>query len=84
MEVCIDDLVVKSKRNEDLILDLVQTFQNLRKYKIMLNPTKCVFGVEAGKILGFMVSYRGIEANPKKVKAIIDMKCKNSSGQWSP
>ena len=74
MEVCIDDLVVKSKRKEDLIPDLVQTFQNLRKYKIMLNPMKCVFGIEAGKILGFMVSYRGIEANTKKVKAIIDMK----------
>ena len=60
----VDDIVVKSWEEETLIDDLQETFDNLRVYKMMLNLTKCVFGVPAGKILGFMVSNRGIEANP--------------------
>ena len=47
-----------------MIDDLKETLDNLRVYKMMLNPTKCVFGVPAGKLLGFLVSSRGIEANP--------------------
>ncbi len=62
--------MVKSREKETLISDLKETFDNLRVYKMMLNPDKCVFGVLAGKLLGFLVSNRGIEANPKKIKAI--------------
>jgi hypothetical protein len=63
-------MVVKSKKRGDLLDDLKETFNNLRKYKIMLNPKKCVFGVSSGKLLGYMVSSRGIDANPTKVEAI--------------
>jgi hypothetical protein len=69
VEAYIDDVVVKSKKRRDLFDDLKQTFNNLRKYKIMLNPKKCVFGVSSGKLLGYMVSARGINTNPKKVEA---------------
>ena len=65
--------MVKSKEKETLIDDLKETFDNLRVYKMMLNPTKCVFGVPAGKLLGFLVSNRGIEANPEKIKAITSL-----------
>ena len=56
-----------------MIDDLKETFDNLWVYKMMLNPTKCVFGVPACKILGFLVSERGIEANPEKIKAITSL-----------
>ena len=62
-----DDVVVKSRHVESLVDDLRLTFHNLRKYDIKLNPEKCVFGVPAGKLLGFIVSGRGIEANPAKI-----------------
>jgi len=68
-----DDIVVKSRKKEILIDDLRETFDNLRVYKMMLNPTKCVFGVPAGKFLGFLVSERGIEANSEKIKAITSL-----------
>ena len=53
--------------------DLRETFDTLRSYNIKLNPGKCAFGVTAGKFLGFMVLQRGIEANPDKIRAIIEM-----------
>ena len=59
-----DDIVVKSKDKATLIQDLDETFANLRKINLKLNPEKCVFGVPSGKLLGFFVSQRGIEANP--------------------
>jgi hypothetical protein len=69
----IDDIAVMSRKGNDLISDLQETFDNLRKYKMMLNPTKCVFGVPAGKLLGFIISHRGIEVNPEKIKAILNI-----------
>ena len=54
--------------------DLQETFDTLRRYNMKLNPSKCAFGVASRKFLGFMVSHRGIEANPKKIKSILDMK----------
>ena len=65
-----DDTVVKTKDRSTLIQDLEETFANLRKINLKLNPEKCVFGVPSGKLLGFFVSHRGIEANPDKIKAI--------------
>jgi hypothetical protein len=72
IEAYIDDIVVKSKKCGDLLdnLDLKEMFNNLCKYMMMLNPKKCVFSVSSGKLLGYMVSSRGINANPKKVEAI--------------
>ena len=65
-----DDIVVKTKDKATLVQDLEETFANLRKINLKLNPEKCVFGVLFGKLLGFFVSQRGIEANPDKIKAI--------------
>ena len=65
-----DDIVVKSKNRATLIQDLDETFANLRKINLKLNPEKCVFGVPSGKLLGFFISQREIEANPDKIKAI--------------
>src|SRR3954464_16078254 len=70
MEAYMDDIVVKTKDRATLISDLQETFANLRKINLKLNPEKCVFGVPFGKPLGFFVSQRGIEANPDKIKAI--------------
>ena len=69
----VDDIVVKSRKKETLLADLKETFENLQVYKMMLNLAKCVFGVPAGKLLGFLVSNRGIEANPEKIKAITSL-----------
>ena len=69
-----DDMLVKSRREEDLLKDLKETFDTLRSYNMKLNPRKCTFGVTTGKFLGFMVSQRGIEANPDKIRAIMEMK----------
>jgi hypothetical protein len=70
VEAYIDDIVVKLEKHEDLLDDLKETFDNLRKSKMMFNPKKCVFGVSSGKLLGYMVSSRGIDVNPKKMEAI--------------
>src|SRR5664279_1400235 len=69
----VDDIAVMSKKRGDLLEDLQETFDNLQKYKMMLNPTKCVFGVPAGKLLGFIVSKRGIEVNLEKIKVILNI-----------
>ncbi|KAL0402218.1 UNVERIFIED_CONTAM: Pro-Pol polyprotein [Sesamum latifolium] len=74
VEVYVDDMLVKSKKAADHVKDLEETFSVLRKYKLKLNPAKCAFGVQGGRFLGFMVTQRGIEANPLIIKAIIDMK----------
>ena len=73
VEVYVDDMLVKSKKDEDHLADLTETFQALRRYNMKLNPAKCVFRVSSDKFLGFMVSQRRIEANPDKIKAILDM-----------
>ncbi|KAK1648716.1 hypothetical protein QYE76_066521 [Lolium multiflorum] len=70
----VDDIAVMTRKGSDLISDLTETFENLRRYKMMLNPLKCVFGVPAGKLLGFIVSHRGIEVNPEKIKVILSIK----------
>ncbi|RVX07538.1 Transposon Tf2-2 polyprotein [Vitis vinifera] len=72
VEVYIDDIVVKSKTREQHILHLQEVFYLLRKYGMKLNPSKCAFGVSAGKFLGFMVSQRGIEVSLDQVKAVME------------
>ena len=73
VQVYVDDMLVKSRRKEDHLDDLREMFDTLRSYNMRLNPSKCTFGVMVGKFLGFMVSQRGIEANPNKILAIIEM-----------
>ncbi|KAM3011377.1 hypothetical protein FF2_030086 [Malus domestica] len=74
MEVYVDDMLVKSKHGNQHITNLFKTFTIMKRYRMRLNPNKCAFGAGFGKFLGFMISQRGIEANPEKIKAIIDMK----------
>jgi hypothetical protein len=73
IQVYIDDVVITTRKEESLISDLTETFDNLNRYKLKLNPTKCSFGVSAGQLLVFLVSARGIEANPEKIQAILTM-----------
>ncbi|XP_075473962.1 uncharacterized protein LOC142505021 [Primulina tabacum] len=73
VEVYVDDIMVKSRDSTQLIPDLVETFSTLRSYGLKLNPQKCFFGVRGGKFLGYMVTERGIEANPEKFRAIQEM-----------
>jgi len=73
VEVYVDDMLVKSAKEMQHLDDLQETFDILRRYKMKLNPNKCAFRVTSGKFLGFMVSQRGIEANPNKIQAILNM-----------
>jgi hypothetical protein len=73
IQVYIDDVVITTRKEESLISDLAETFDNLNRYKLKLNPTKCSFGVSTGQLLGFLVSVRGIAANPEKIQAILTM-----------
>ena len=72
-EVYVDDMISKSKTEEEHLVNLRKLFKRLHKYQLRLNPTKCTFGVKSGKLLGFIVSQKGIEVDPDKVKAIIEM-----------
>ena len=74
VEVYVDDMVVKSPSHHQHAEDLSVVFSALRQYNIRLNPDKCVFGVDQGKFLSFMLTQRSIEANPEKCKAIIEMR----------
>ena len=73
VEVYVDDMIAKSKEGEDHLQVLQKLFDRLRKFRLKLNPEKCTFGVTSGKLLGFVVSRRGIEVDPDKVKAIINL-----------
>jgi hypothetical protein len=73
IQVYIDDVVITTRKEETLINDLQETFDNLDRYKLKLNPTKCSFGILAGQLLRFLVLARGIEANPEKIQAILMM-----------
>ena len=68
-------MVVKSKTADNLIIDLEETFANLKRYRWKLNPSKYIFGVPSGILLGYIISTRGIEPKPNKVSAITNMKC---------
>ncbi|XP_062089003.1 uncharacterized protein LOC133795566 [Humulus lupulus] len=74
MEVYIDDMVIKSKQSSSHIDDLTECFDILDAYKMKLNPSKCVFGVSSGQFLGYIVSQRGIEANPTQIASLSEIK----------
>jgi hypothetical protein len=69
----VDDIIIKTKKAGNLINDLDVAFKCLQAKSIKLNPEKCVFGIPRGMLLGFIVSKRGIEANPKKIAIITKM-----------
>ena len=73
VEVYIDDMLVKSLDEGKHLDDLQETLDTLRQYNMKLNSSKCTFGVSFGKFLGFMVSHRGIESNPNKIQAILNI-----------
>ena len=72
VEVYVDDMIVKSQ-GADHLAALERFFERIQKFRLRLNPKKCTFGVTFGKLLGHMVSERGIEVNPNKIKAIFNM-----------
>ena len=74
VEVYVDDMIMKSKDREEHIPAFQKFFERIQFYKLQLNPKKCTFGVTSGKLLGFMVSQRGIEVDLDKIKAIVEMK----------
>jgi hypothetical protein len=67
-------VVIKIENSENFVEDLQLVFNSLRRYRWKLNPEKCVFGVPAGKLLGFIVSHRGIEANPEISRPSLEWK----------
>ena len=73
MQVYVDDILIKSIWKSDHLNYLQETFDTLWSYNMKLNPNKCVFGVIAGKFLGFMVSQKGIEVNLEKIRAIMEL-----------
>ncbi|GKE51551.1 reverse transcriptase domain-containing protein [Tanacetum coccineum] len=81
LEVYVDDMVIKSKAEKDMLADTAETFDNLRRIKMKLNPKKCSFNVEEGKFLGYMVTSEGIRANPAKTKDIAEMKSPRTWGE---
>jgi hypothetical protein len=74
VEAYVDDVVVKTRSSDTLIADLEENFTSLREYQWKLNPNKCVFSVPSGKLIGFIISHRGIEVNPEKISSITSMK----------
>ena len=73
IEVYVDDMIAKSQGEDEHIINLKKLFERLRKFQLKLNPIKCTFGVTSGKLLGFVVSKKGIEIDPDKVRAIQDL-----------
>jgi hypothetical protein len=73
IEVYVEDIIIKMAKADSLLDDLRETFANLDRYSIKLNPKKCSFGVPTGQLLGYLISERGIEGNPEKIQAIINM-----------
>ncbi|XP_016195328.1 uncharacterized protein LOC107636324 [Arachis ipaensis] len=74
VEVYVDDILAKTARPDDLLSDLGSVFASLRQHGMRLNPLKCAFAMEAGKFLRFMITQRGVEANPEKCQAILQMR----------
>jgi hypothetical protein len=70
LEVYVDNIIVKTRQSSSLIAILEETFTNLMHFNITLNPEKCTFGVHRGKLLGYIITKRGIEANPDKISTI--------------
>ena len=73
VKVYVDNMIVKSRDRPNHLATLERFFERIRRFKLRLNPKKCTFGVTSGKLLGYMVSERGIQVDPDKIRAILDM-----------
>ena len=73
VEVYVDDMIVKSQDKADHLAALERFFERIRQFRLRLNPMNCTFGVTSGKLLGYMVSERGIETDPDKIRAVLDI-----------
>jgi hypothetical protein len=73
IKVYADNIVIKTSKADSFLEDLRETFANLDRYNIKLNPKKCSFGLSTGQLLGYLISERGIKGNPEKIQAIINM-----------
>ena len=73
VKVYVDDMIVKSRDVADYLVALERFFERIKQFRLRLNPKKCTFGVTSGKLLGYMVSERGIEVDPDNVRAMLDM-----------
>ncbi|WRX11879.1 Reverse transcriptase domain - like 10 [Theobroma cacao] len=73
IEVYVDDMIAKSRTERDHTVNLKKLFERLRKFQLKLNSAKCTFGVTSEKLLGFIVSEKGIEADPNKIRAIQEL-----------
>ena len=78
MKVYVDNILIQSRYPHQHRQDLEETFKTFQRYNMRLNPKKCAFRVKEGKFPRLMLIKRGIEANPTKCQAIIDMKCSTS------
>ncbi|GJR74150.1 putative nucleotidyltransferase, ribonuclease H [Tanacetum coccineum] len=73
LEAYVDDMVIKSTSEKEMLKDIQETFERFRSINMKLNPKKCSFGVEEGPFLGHLITKQGIKANPSKVKAVTDL-----------
>ncbi|GJW19172.1 reverse transcriptase domain-containing protein [Tanacetum coccineum] len=73
LEAYVDDMVIKSKTELEMIKNIEETLLTLKKLNMKLNPKNCSFGMEEGKFLGYIVTSEGIRANPEKAKAIVNI-----------
>ena len=73
IQVYVDDMIMKSQDRLDHLVALDRFFEMIKQFRLKLNPKKCTFGVTSGKLLGYMVSERGIETDPDKIRYILDM-----------
>ena len=73
VEVYVDDMIIKSRGKADYLASLERFFERIRQFRLRWNPRKCTFGVTSGKLLGHIVSESGIEVDPEKIRAILDM-----------
>ena len=71
VEVYVDDMIVKSKEREGHIINLRKFFERINEYRLRLNPQKCTFRVTVGKLLGFLMSDRGIKVDPSKIRGFL-------------
>ena len=81
MKVYVDNMLVKSIRATIHITDFLEAFDSLRHYEMKVNPFRCVFGMSLGKFLGFIIFRRGIKANPKKIKVVLEMQAPLNKNQ---
>ena len=82
VEVYVDDIIVKSQDRSDHLAALERFFERIRQFRLRLNTKKCTFGVTSGKLLGYMVSKRGIQVDPDKIRAILDMPAPRTKTSW--